>query len=140
MQQLDDRHVAIPDLGGNNRLDSFRNIVVHPHAGALFVVPGKDETIRINGPAALTTDPGILGGFTSELRAPRLAVVLEVAELFGHCAKAFRRGGVWDDEAWAAGVGAPDLAEIYSCQFEAVEANDLRRTIDALYIESLARD
>lgn len=60
LQRLDDTHLAIPDLSGNNRLDSFRNILANPWAGLLLIMPGKDETLRINGSAGLTADPGIL--------------------------------------------------------------------------------
>jgi hypothetical protein len=118
---IDERRVAIPDLTGNNRLDSYRNIISNPHAGLLFVVPGKDETVRINGPAHLTDDPTILDGFIAELRRPKLALVVEVEELFAHCAKALRRALLWDPGSWEALVGAPDLAEIYACQFEGME-------------------
>lgn len=114
---LDDRHVAMPDLRGNNRLDSSANLVDNGHAGLLFVVPGKDETLRINGPAWLTTDAAVLDRTHPDLRRPRMALVVEAAELFAHCAKAFRRGHVWDPESWTALEDAPDLAEIYSCQF-----------------------
>ncbi|MFP5487160.1 MAG: pyridoxamine 5'-phosphate oxidase family protein, partial [Acidimicrobiia bacterium] len=61
---LDERHVAIPDLNGNNRIDSYRNLVAHPYAGVLMIVPGQEETLRINGSAAITTDPDLLAGFT----------------------------------------------------------------------------
>ena len=59
MRRLDDRHIAIPDLNGNNRLDSYRNLIEHPYAGVLMIVPGKGETPRTNGPAVLTTDPDL---------------------------------------------------------------------------------
>ncbi|HEX6419212.1 MAG TPA: MSMEG_1061 family FMN-dependent PPOX-type flavoprotein [Acidimicrobiales bacterium] len=140
VQRLDERHVAIPDLVGNNRLDSLRNIVARPHAGLLLVVPGRDETLRINGPAALTVDPGILSGFTGELRRPKLAIVVETAELYGHCAKAFRRARLWDPPFWAEVDDAPDLAEIYACQFDGTDAREVRATVEAIYAEDLACD
>ena len=125
---------------GNNRLDSLRNIVARPHAGLLLVVPGRDETLRINGPAALTVDPGIVSGFTGELRRPKLAIVVETAELYGHCAKAFRRARIWDPPFWAEVGDAPDLAEIYACQFDGTDAREVRATVEAIYAEDLARD
>ena len=140
LQRLDDRHVAVPDLGGNNRLDSFRNVLVHPWAGMLLMVPGKDETLRINGPASLTADPAILEGFSSSLRRPKLALVVETAEVFGHCAKAFRRSRLWDPDAWTEVSDAPDLAAIYASQFQEVEAAEMRATLDALYTQELADD
>ena len=139
VRRLDDRHVAIPDLNGNNRLDSLENIVRHPYVGLLFVVPGKDETVRINGPATITTDDAVLDGFTSELRRPTTAVVVEVAELYGHCAKAFRRARVWDHEAWAELDSTPDLADIVAEQFQ-ISAADSRDALEATYDHDLALD
>jgi PPOX class probable FMN-dependent enzyme len=139
VRRLDDRHVAIPDLNGNNRLDSYRNLVEHPWAGLLMIVPGKDETLRINGPAALTTDPDLLHGFTAELRVPSLAIVIETSEIYGHCAKAFRRGGVWDPATWDAHADAPDLADMYACTWD-LDPDRMRTTLAATYADDLARD
>ena len=110
---LDDRHVAIPDLNGNNLVDSLRNIVANPHAGLLVVVPGQNETLRIDGPAYLTTDDYVLDRFTGELRRPTLAIVIETAEVFTHCAKSFRRGRVWEPETWPATGRSPALEARY---------------------------
>jgi PPOX class probable FMN-dependent enzyme len=100
VKPIDDRHVAIPDLNGNNLLDSLRNIVTNPHAGLLVVVPGQHETLRIDGPAYLTDDDDVLDRFVDELRRPKLAVVVETAAVYTHCAKSFRRGRVWDPASW----------------------------------------
>ena len=137
VRRLDDRHVAVPDLNGNNRLDSLRNVVVHPWAGLLLMVPGKDETLRINGPAALTDDPDLLAGFTTELRTPKLALVVETAEIYGHCAKAFRRGGAWHPDAWAA--DAPDLAAMYVCHWD-LDEDTIRSGLESSYQHELAED
>lgn len=139
VQRLDERHVAIADLNGNNRLDSLRNIVANPWAGLLLIVPGNDETLRINGPAGLTTAADILSGFTAELRVPKLAVVVETAEVFGHCAKAFRRSGLWDPDSWTALADAPDLAEIYTCQHGG-DAAVMRPELAEGYDQELALD
>lgn len=96
----DGRTVALPDLSGNNLIDSLTNIVDNPWAGLLVMVTGSDETMRIDGPARLTTDPDILNLWSDELRTPKVAIVLEVESVFLHCAKAFRRGGVWKPETW----------------------------------------
>jgi PPOX class probable FMN-dependent enzyme len=104
VKALDDRHVALPDLNGNNLVDSLRNIVANPHAGLLVIVPGQDETLRIDGPAYLSTDDDVLDRFTTELRRPTLAIVIETAAVFTHCAKSFRRGHVWEPESWADGA------------------------------------
>lgn len=136
---LDERHLAIPDLNGNNRLDSYRNIVTHGHAGVLMIVPGKDETLRVNGPAAITTDEGILAGFTTELRTPTAAIVIETAEVYGHCAKAFRRSRLWDPDTWAGLADAPDLAAMYQCLWN-VDEQQMRQVLEDVYEADLGRD
>jgi PPOX class probable FMN-dependent enzyme len=136
---LDDRHIAIPDLNGNNRLDSYRNLIEHPYAGVLMIVPGQDETLRVNGPAVLSTDPALLAGFTNELRTPKMTVVIETAEIYGHCAKAFRRGAVWQPEAWSAIDRAPDLAAMYACTW-GVEEDAMRSILETTYADDLSLD
>lgn len=96
VQVLDDRTLAIPDRPGNNRLDTLANILANPAVGLLFLVPGFDETLRVNGRARLTTDPAVLEPMRVNDRLPRLAILVSVDEVFLHCAKAFRRSGLWD--------------------------------------------
>lgn len=139
VRMLDDRHVAIPDLNGNNRIDSYRNVVAHGHVGVLMMVPGKDETLRINGPATLTADPDLLAGFTKELRPPKLALVIETAEVYGHCAKAFRRGRMWQPDTWAEMCDAPDLAGMYATSF-GVDPDEMRGALESDYEAGLAAD
>ena len=139
VRRLDDRHLAIPDLNGNNRLDSYRNIVSHGRAGLLMLVPGKDETLRVNGPAAITTDPELLAGFTNELRPPKAAIVVETAEIYGHCAKAFRRAKLWDPSSWEMLSSAPDLAAMYTCIWN-IDDVDVRSALETSYEEELAAD
>ena len=98
-QVLDDRTLAIPDRPGNNRLDTLSNILANPNVGLLFLVPGFDDTLRINGTATLSTDPDLLRRMAVNDRVPTLAIVVTVAEVFLHCAKAFRRSRLWDPEA-----------------------------------------
>jgi hypothetical protein len=139
VRRLDDHHVAIPDLNGNNRLDSYRNLIAHPHAGLLLMVPGVEETLRINGPAVLSTDPDLLAGFTKELRPPKLAVVVEVAGVFGHCAKAFRRGRVWQPDTWPTDGATPDLARMYARAW-GYDEGEMRDLLDQSYDHDLAAD
>ena len=93
---LDDRALAIPDRPGNNRLDTQSNILGNPNVGILFMVPGFDDTLRVNGVARLTTDPKVLAPMAVNDRTPTLAIVVQVSEVFLHCAKAFRRSRLWD--------------------------------------------
>ena len=88
---LDEKRLAVPDAPGNRLIDSLRNIVDAGRAGLLFVIPGVEETLRVNGRAFLTRDPGVLELFTGESKQPKLAIGIEVEEVFLHCAKAFKR-------------------------------------------------
>lgn len=96
---LDDRTLAIPDRPGNNRLDTQANILANPRVGLLFLIPGFDDTLRVNGTARLSTDPGLLQSMAVNDRLPLMAIVVRVEEVFLHCAKAFRRSRLWDPEA-----------------------------------------
>lgn len=138
---LDDRHVAIPDLNGNNLIDSLRAVVATGRAALLVVVPGKDETLRINGAAWLTTDSSVLDLWSDELRRPVTAVVVRADEVFMHCAKAFRRGRVWEPASWEELADAPDGLDVLSAQ-GLVAANDVetRGLLERSYADDLAHD
>ena len=107
---LDEKHLAIPDLNGNNLLDSLHNIIETGQIGLLFVVPGLGETLRVNGTAVVTVDDDILDRFTDDVRRPTTAIGVTVAQAYIHCAKAFRRGGVWQPEAWPDATCRPSPA------------------------------
>lgn len=96
---LDDRTLLIPDRPGNNRLDTLSNIIANPVVGLLFLIPGFDDTMRVNGRARITRDPRLLDGSRVNDRTPTVAIVVTVEEVFLHCAKAFRRSRLWDPEA-----------------------------------------
>jgi uncharacterized protein len=97
---LDDHRLAIPDMSGNNRLDSMRNIVGGGAVALLFMVPGTDETLRVNGAASITTDPVVLEHCPVGGLRPHVAIVVEVRTAFIHCAKALRRAGLWQPGEW----------------------------------------
>jgi uncharacterized protein len=140
LRVLDDRHVALPDLNGNNLIDSLTNIVANGHAGLLCVVPGHDETLRIDGPAWVTTSATILDQWDGELRRPTSGIVVETAAVFLHCAKAFRRGRVWDSQSWSSLV-APDGAEMIRCHlFLDMPIDELRANFEQRYAADLAAD
>lgn len=96
VQIIDAGTLAIPDRPGNNRLDTLENIMANPSVGLLFMIPGYDETLRVNGRARLNTQPDLLEAMAVDGRRPRLAIVVEIDEVFLHCAKAFRRSHLWD--------------------------------------------
>jgi len=87
--------LLIPDAPGNNRLDSFENIVSTGKVGLLFLIPGFDETLRVNGKAVLSQDPLDIDACTTERRAPKLVVRVSVEAAYLHCAKAFMRSKLW---------------------------------------------
>jgi PPOX class probable FMN-dependent enzyme len=95
----DERTVLIPDAPGNNRLDSMQNLVDRPGVGLLFMIPGVDETLRINGKASLRTDSALIDLCANELRRPPLVIAVEVLEAYLHCAKALMRSKLWDPAA-----------------------------------------
>lgn len=109
---LDDRTLAIPDRPGNNRLDTLSNIVANSNVGLLFMVPGFDDTLRINGTAQLSTDPELLRSMAVNDRVPTVAIVVTVAEVFLHCAKAFRRSRLWDPAARQDRTEMPSLLKM----------------------------
>lgn len=117
-QVLDDHHLAIPDRPGNNRLDTMVNIVENPNVGLIFMIPGFEDTLRINGKAEITTDPAILERAMVERKLPKTAIRVRVDEQFFHCAKAFRRSRLWLPEAIVDRKVMPTLARIILDQTE----------------------
>ncbi len=96
---LDDRTLLLPDRVGNNRLDGMANLLVNPAIGMLFLVPGMNETLRINGTARITDDARLLGPSAVDGRAPKVGLLIAVEEAFLHCGKALVRSRLWDLEA-----------------------------------------
>jgi hypothetical protein len=97
---LDDTHLVIPDRPGNRRLDGMGNLVENPHVGLIFLVPGREETLRVNGRAWIVRDEALLERLAFAGRRPHLAVGVEVQECFMHCAKAFKRSKLWNADQW----------------------------------------
>ena len=134
--------MAIPDLNGNNLIDRLRGDRRDAAApGSWSSVPGKDETVRINGPAWVTTDAATLDLWDGELRRPTTAIVVRADEVFMHCAKAFRRGRVWDPASWDELADAPDGLDVLAAQ-GLVAANDAatREYLERAYASDLAAD
>jgi len=131
---LDPNTVVIPDRPGNNRLDSLSNIISNPSVGLLFLVPGFDDTLRVNGRAFLTRDPELLKSMAVRHREPTLAVVVEIKEVFLHCAKALRRAKLWQPESLQDRQQLPSLAAIVTEQIsgEAVTESEATRLGNAL--------
>ena len=126
---LDDHRIAVGDLAGNRRLDSFENLLANPRVGLLCVVPGMSETLRVNGRASLTTDPAVLDACAYDGTQPVVALGIDVDEVYLHCAKAFRRSGLWNPESWPRAADRPRAADIWKGHLkmeapaEAIEAD-----------------
>ncbi len=108
VEALDEHHVAWADLSGNNRLDSFENIVTNPSVALLFMIPGLDETLRINGRATISVDDELRQRFAIEGTPAKVVVVVEVVEAYVHCAKAYRRSALWSPDSWPSADELPD--------------------------------
>jgi PPOX class probable FMN-dependent enzyme len=111
---LDDQHLAIGDLSGNNLLDTLTNVVAGSGVGVIFIVPGNDVTLRVNGHACITTDEAVLDACAVKDRRPKTAIGVTVTEQFMHCAKSFRRAGLWDPTSWPADGSLASLGRILS--------------------------
>jgi PPOX class probable FMN-dependent enzyme len=109
---LDEQHLAIPDATGNRRLDTLENIVESGRAGVIFVIPGRDTTLRVNGPAHVTAGADVLKRLTPVGKPPRAAIVLEAEEVYAHCPKAFVRSKLWDPATWPDPASLPTPAEV----------------------------
>jgi uncharacterized protein len=110
VQVLDDRRLIIPDRPGNRRLDGMQNLVRNPHIGLIFLVPGREETLRVNGRAWITRDPEMLRTSIVQGKTPLLAVGVEVEQCFFHCAKALIRSHLWAHDQWPARDALPSYA------------------------------
>ncbi|MEM8836754.1 MAG: pyridoxamine 5'-phosphate oxidase family protein [Pseudomonadota bacterium] len=109
---LDEKTLLIPDRPGNNRLDTLSNILNNPSVGLLFLIPGLDDTMRVNGKAQITTDPELLAPLAIKGRTPTVAILVTVEEVFIHCAKAFRRSKLWDPASHQERGTLPSIAQI----------------------------
>lgn len=120
---LDARTLVIPDRPGNRRVDGHRNLIANPHIGLIFVVPGVDETLRVNGRCFISNDPELLESLVYQGKTPKLAMVVEIDEVYMHCARAFLRSGMWKPESWPNEDDIPTLAAIM-CEQKDMPAPD----------------
>jgi PPOX class probable FMN-dependent enzyme len=134
---VDDTTIAIPDRPGNRRADGFRNVLANPHVGTIFVVPGRSETLRINGRARLLRDAPFFGEMTVKGHRPRLALVIEIDTIFFHCAKAFMRSALWQPETWHPDVLPPHAAIVKSVQDTPESLEELERHYGPEYADRL---
>jgi PPOX class probable FMN-dependent enzyme len=132
---LDETTLLIPDRLGNNRIDSLQNLVDNPAIGLLFLVPGINETLRVNGRARIVTDPALLAPLAAQGKTPRSAIRVEVKEAYLQCAKALIRSRLWDPETRIERSTFPSFGRILVDQLgedaSRVEATD--RSLEEAY-------
>ncbi|MCP2328651.1 hypothetical protein HDA40_007158 [Hamadaea flava] len=113
---IDDHTIALPERKGNRRADGFHNILANPHVGLIFLIPGRTETLRINGRARLVRDAPFFDEMIVKGHRPQLAVVVDIDTIFFHCAKAFLRSQLWQAETWH-----PDVLPSHACLVKEVQ-------------------
>ena len=130
--------LLLPDAPGNNRLDSLSNIIETGRVGLLFLIPGFDETLRVNGRAELSLAAADIARCTDEKRAPKLVIRVAVQEVYLHCAKAFMRSELWKPESWPDRASMPTLGEILRDQLAVDQsAAETDRRLDEAYKQTL---
>lgn len=97
---LDEQTLVVPERAGNKRFDGYHNVIQNPHVGLLFLIPGRGDTLRVNGRARLVSDGPFFDDLLVKGHRPVMALLLEVEEVFYHCAKAFMRSQLWEPETW----------------------------------------
>ena len=134
---LDEQTIAIPERPGNRRADGFCNILQNPHIGLIFLVPGRKETLRINGRARLVRDAPFFADMIVKGHRPQLAVLVEIEQIFFHCMKAFMRSGLWEPESWNPGALLPHAQIVKSVQPCAETLEELERHYGPRYEQQL---
>jgi uncharacterized protein len=124
---LDDQTLVIPDRLGNRRADTLLNILSNPGVGLLFLIPGKQETLRVNGRAMIVRDVSVRESLAVNGKLPDLAVVVRVEQTFMHCAKCMIRSKLWEPGAWPDQSGLPSLAQAL------VEQGGLRESVEEIH-------
>ncbi|MFY0630577.1 MAG: pyridoxamine 5'-phosphate oxidase family protein [Flavobacteriaceae bacterium] len=129
--------LLIPDAKGNNRVDSFSNIIETGSIGLIFLLPGIDETLRINGSAYITTDPSVLDHFDSEEKTPISCLVISIDEVFLHCAKALMRSKLWKGDFQIDPKNFPSIGKMLKDQLKSPEDAESREDMIKRYQKDL---
>nr|WP_195575686.1 pyridoxamine 5'-phosphate oxidase family protein [Paenibacillus sp. 1001270B_150601_E10] len=118
---VDDKHFVIPERPGNRRMDSLRNLLSNPRVGVIFMIPGLEETLRVNGKACIIKDEKLLSQMRAKDKQPLLGIGVEVEECYIHCAKAFKRSKVWDHETWLEADALPSIPAMLTAHVNSSE-------------------
>lgn len=130
---IDDQTLLLPDRRGNNLIDSLRNILHDPAVGLLFLVPGINETLRVNGTARIVTDPARLAPLSVQGKAPGSALEVTVREVFFHCGKALIRSDLWNPERRVERGRFPTLGRVIADQIAGIEAAETDAYLEESY-------
>jgi PPOX class probable FMN-dependent enzyme len=133
----DAHRLLIPDSPGNNRLDTVTNIIATGNVGLLFMIPGVDETLRVNGRARLNDEAAILATFADVKRTPKLVIEVTVTDAYLHCAKAFMRSKLWSAESRIERNALPTMGEMLSDQTGMPGAPETQAEMRARYAADL---
>lgn len=134
---LDDNHLLIPDRPGNRRLDSLSNLLENPGVGLLFMIPGMNETLRVNGRGRIVTDPEVLADMLVQGKPPVSALLVEVEAAYIHCGKALIRSRLWSSEAQVDRKSLPSLGKILADQIEGLKVREQEERLEKAYRETL---
>ena len=133
VKSLDAHTLLIPDSPGNNRLDTLENIIHTGKLGMLFLIPGMDETLRVNGTASLSVAPADLEQCTTEIRSPKLVIKVVVGQAYLHCAKAFMRSKLWDPQSHIERSLMPSMGEMINEQAQMTAPSETQEEMLARY-------
>lgn len=131
------QELIIPDYKGNNRVDSLTNIVETSSIGMLFMIPGIDETLRINGKANITTETELLNYFSKEPKLPISCIVVAIEEVFLHCAKAFMRSKLWKQESLINPSDFPTMGQMLKDQLGGSQVPETREEMVKRYMKDI---
>ncbi|MFG2047559.1 pyridoxamine 5'-phosphate oxidase family protein [Micromonospora sp. NPDC048935] len=134
---LDDTTIALPERPGNRRADGYRNILDNPHVGLLFLIPGRTDTLRINGRARLVSDAAWFDDMVVKGHRPVLAIVVEIEQIFYHCAKAFLRSALWQPDTWRPDVLPSRPRLVKEVEAPVVSLEDLERYYGPEYAKNI---
>jgi len=134
---IDDRTLAIPERPGNRRVDGFQNILANPHVGLIFFVPGRNDTLRINGRARLAREAPFFDALIEKGHRPVLALVVDIDQIFFHCPKAFLRSKLWKAETWRPDALPSHAQMIKSVQDTDMTVEELETYYGPTYLEKL---
>ncbi|BBY28005.1 MSMEG_1061 family FMN-dependent PPOX-type flavoprotein [Mycolicibacterium sediminis] len=126
---LDDVTIAIPERPGNRRVDGFLNVLQRPHVGTVFVIPGRGDTLRINGTGRVVSDADYFDAMVVDGKRPILALEIAIEEVFFHCAKAFLRSDAWKPETWDP-TAVPSVAQLAKAIKPDASDEELQRYYD----------